>query len=150
MRTPLPKRVYLRLVEGSPAALATVGADGYANAVMTWAVAVAPDTVRFCVDLDTNTYANVQRAGRASLHISAEPNVLVLIKGPVRQIRDRVRAAPFGMAMWEMTVAEVKDQTWEGVIVAPMVYHWVGPQAEAMRRVEQAVLEELRGFDAAR
>jgi len=142
--TQLPRRAYLQLTQGTPVVLVTVGADGYGNAVMGWAAAVAPDRVRFTVDLGTHTYANVQREGRAALHVSGEGGLLLLLKGPVRQVRERITSAPFGMAMWEMAVEHVRDQAWEGVIVAPYAYRWVGPQAETLRRVERAVLDELR------
>ena len=142
----LPAKSYLRLAEGAPAVLVTVGADGYGNAVMTWLQPLVPERVRFCVDLDTHTYANVRREGRAALHVSAAENVLLIIKGPVREVRGRVTAAPFGMAMWEMAVAEVKDQAWDGVTVAAYAYHWTGPQADDLRRIEQAVLAEMRDY----
>jgi hypothetical protein len=48
------------------------------------------------------------------------------------------------MALWELTVTDVKDQAWENVTVSPLTFQWVGPKAEEMRRMEAAVLAELR------
>ncbi len=44
------------------------------------------------------------------------------------------------MAMWEMSVAEVKDQTWEQVVVSPLMYQWTGPQAETLRQIERRII----------
>lgn len=146
----LPDRLYKVLSQGTPAALVTVGTDGYGNAVMTWARALTPQVVRFCVDLGTSTEANVRREGKAALHILGGANGLGLIKGRVRLIRDRVQAAPFGMAMWEMAIAHVKDQSFGTVTVTPPRYQWLGPQADDLVQIEKAVLRELREFTEGR
>jgi hypothetical protein len=39
-------------------------------------------------------------------------NILALINGRARMRRARIEAAPFAMAMWELSVTEVKDQSW--------------------------------------
>jgi flavin reductase (DIM6/NTAB) family NADH-FMN oxidoreductase RutF len=140
----LPDRVQSFLRSGAPAVLLTVGEDGWGHAAMTWAAAVGPDRVRFVVDHGSATLANLERGGKASLQVIGPDNVLALIKGHARSQYPRVEAAPFGMAMWEMTVTEVRDQTWGPVAVSPLVYRWVGPEAEALSRIEQAVLAELR------
>jgi hypothetical protein len=140
----LSEPVWRVLQAGSPAILITTGEDGWGHGVMTWAVAVASDRVRFGVDHGTRTVANLQRTGKAALQVIARDNILVLIKGQARQVRARIDAAPFGMEMWEATLTEVKDQTFGGVIVSPLHFEWIGPRAEEMRAVERAVLEELR------
>jgi flavin reductase (DIM6/NTAB) family NADH-FMN oxidoreductase RutF len=111
---------------------------------MTWAAAVTPDRVRFGVDHGTATLANLRRTGRATLQVIARDAVLVLVKGAAREVRDRIVAAPFGMALWELAVSAVKDQSWGGVVVAPLTFVWTGPDADRMRLVEQHVLAELR------
>lgn len=140
----LPERVQAFLRPGAPAVLMTVGEDGWAHASMTWAVALAMDRVRFIADHGSATLANLERGGKASLQVIGPDNILVLIKGRARSQHPRVEAAPFGMAMWEMAVTEVRDQSWGPVAVSPIVYRWVGPQAETLGRIEQAVLAELR------
>jgi len=128
---------------GAPAVLVTAGADGWGHAAMTWAVAIAPDRVRFAVDHGSTTLANLQRDGKATLQVIGRDNVLALIKGRAREWRERIAGAPFAMAGWEMTVTAVKDQAWAPVVVSPLRYEWTGPEAEALRRIEQAVLVEL-------
>ncbi len=139
----LPEQAFQLLHTGTPAVLVTVGSDGWGHAVMTWVVALSPHRMRFGVDLGTSTLANLQRDGKATLQVIARNNVLVLLKGRARQVRERIAAAPFGMAMWEMDLTAVKDQTWGGVVVA-LEFEWAGPRAEESRRIEQAVLQELR------
>lgn len=144
--TTLPDRLFRRLQAGAPVVLITVGADGWGHAAMTWAVAVSADRVRFGVDHGSTTLANLERDGKAALQVIGKGNTLALLKGGARVVRARIEAAPFAMAMWELVPAEVKDQTWGPVVVAPLVFEWTGPQAEAMRQIEQAVLAELRDW----
>jgi len=145
-KAPLPDQLAGLLRAGAPVVVVTVGADGWGHAAMTWAVAVAPDRVRFGVDHESTTLANLERDGKASLQVIARENILALIKGPARMRRARIAAAPFPMAMWEMVVTEVKDQSWGPVVVSPLAYEWTGPQAETLRQIEQAVLAELRDW----
>jgi flavin reductase (DIM6/NTAB) family NADH-FMN oxidoreductase RutF len=137
-------RIFQTLQPGLPSVLVTVDDEGFGHAVMTWAVAATSDRVRFVADHRSRTLANLQRTGKAGLEIIGPGNVLAMIKGPARQVRERLQAAPFGMALWELTVADVKDQAWENVTVSPLTFQWVGPKAEEMRRMEAAVLAELR------
>lgn len=140
----MPDRLARLLRTGVPAIVLSVGADGFGHAAMTWAVAPASDVVRFIVDCGGTTEANLRRDGRASLQVVGPDDLLALIKGPSRERRARVDAAPLPMAMWELAVAEVKDQSWGPVAVSPITYEWRGPQAEMLQRMEQAVLAELR------
>lgn len=140
----LPDRVEAFLRPGAPAVLLTVGEDGWGHAAMTWAAALAADRVRFVVDHGSATLANLERHGKASLQVIGRDNVIALIKGHARSQYPRVEAAPFGMAIWQLTVTEVRDQAWDPVAVSPLVYRWVGPEGEALGRIEQAVLAELR------
>jgi hypothetical protein len=142
----LPDRLAGLLRAGSPVVLLTVGADGWGHAAMTWAVAVAPARVRFGVDHGSRTLANLERDGKAALQVVGRENILALIKGPARMRRARIAAAPFPMALWEMAVTEIKDQSWAPVVVSPLAYEWTGPQADALRQIEQAVLAELRDW----
>ncbi len=142
----LPDRLAGLLRAGSPAVLVTVGVDGWGHAVMTWAVAIALDRVRFGVDHGSATLANLERDGKAALQVIGNDNIIALIKGLARMRRARIAAAPFAMAMWEMAVTEVKDQAFGPVVVSPLAYEWTGPQAEALRRIEQAVVAELRDW----
>ncbi|HKV45735.1 MAG TPA: pyridoxamine 5'-phosphate oxidase family protein [bacterium] len=142
----LPDRLAVLLRTGTPAVLVTVGGDGWGHAAMTWAVATAPQHVRFAVDHGSTTLANLESDGKAALQIIGPDNILALIKGRARMRRARIAAAPFAMALWEIAVAEVKDQSWGSVVVAPLAYEWTGPQAATLRHIEQAVIAELRDW----
>jgi hypothetical protein len=142
----LPERAVGMLREGRPAVLVTVGPDGWGHAVMTWVVALGAGRLRFGADHGTATLANLERTGRAALQVIAEDGLLILVKGMARQVRDRIEAAPFAMAMWELGITEVKDQTFPGVVVAPLTFEWTGPRAAGLREVERKVLAEMRDW----
>ncbi len=144
--TALPDRLFNFLQTGAPVVLVTVGTDGWGHTAMTWAVAASADRVRLAVDHGSTTLANLERDGKATLQVIGRDNVLAVIKGPARMLRARIDAAPFAIALWELVPADVKDQTWGPVVVSPLVFEWSGPQAEAMRRIEQAVLSEMRAW----
>ena len=139
----VPERLAGLLRAGVPAIVVSVGADGFGHAAMTWAVAPGPDRVRFIADHGSTTLANLIRDGKATLQIIGPDNVIALLKGPAAPWRERLQAAPFAMAAWEMTVREVKDQAWTPVIVSPLRYEWTGPEADSLRQIERAVLVEL-------
>ncbi len=144
----MPPRLVGFLERGAPAILATVDDDGWPHLVMTWAAARDSHTVRFGADIGSTTLRNLGREGRATLQVIGPENILFLIKGEARQVKDRIEAAPFPIAMMELTVTWVKDQSWPGVVVTPLSYQWVGEQREAMAAVERAVLTELREWSA--
>lgn len=144
----LPAASLRRLRRGLPAVLVTVGTDGWGHAVMTWAAAPAAARIRFGVDAQTRTLANLRRTRRAALQITGPGNLLLLVKGRAHRVRGRIRAAPFAMELWELAVREVKDQTFPGVVVTPLAYRWTGRGAAAMRRMERSVYQELAGARA--
>lgn len=141
----LPERVFEFLRSGAPAVLVSVGADGWGHAVMTWARAIAPDRVRFGVDVGSTTQANLERDGKATLQVIGKENILALLKGHARVLRERMAATPI-IGMWDLSLTEVKDQRWAPVVVSPLVYEWTGPEAEKLRQMEQAVLAEMRDW----
>ncbi len=143
----MPERLLAFLRQGAPVLLATHGEDGWPSIVMTWAAARDDRTVRFGVDTGSATEANILREGKATLQVIGPDNILFLIKGTVRKVKDQIEAAPFPIGMAEMSVTEVKDQSWPGVVVAPLTYQWEGEQREAMAAMEQAVLAELREWE---
>lgn len=140
----LPDPLFRLLQAGSPVVLVTVGQDGWGHAALTWAVAVAPDRVRFAVDHGSMTLANLERDGKAALQVIGLGGALALLKGAARVLRPRILAVPFHMALWELALADVRDQTWAPVAVSPLAFEWKGPDADALRRAEQAILAEMR------
>ncbi len=139
----LPDKLLALLHSGAPVLLLTVGEDGFSNVAYTWAAAPDAERVRFGADHGSTTLANLQRDGRAALEIAASGNLVYLVKGVTRTILDRIAAAPFRIALMEMVVSEVKDQSWPGVTVVPLGYDWPEDKREAMLKMEQAVYAEL-------
>jgi len=160
----LPEKLLAWLRSGGPALLLTVGEEGFPNVAYTWAAAPDARHVRFGADHGSATLANLQRDGRAALQIAAcaracpppsgapsgigPENLVFLVKGTTQMLKERIAAAPFRIALMEMAVTECKDQSWPGVIVAPLAYEWPEDQREAMRAMEQAVYIELREAEA--
>ncbi len=142
----LPKKLFAVLQQGLPAILGTVDANGWPHMVMTWAVARDERTIAFGVDVGSTTQANLQRNQRVTLQIVGPDNLLFLIKGHARQVKAQLAAAPF-MAMAALTIIEVRDQTWPGVVVTPLSYTWVGEQRAKMAALERAVLAELHTWN---
>jgi len=139
----LPEAPLAALSDGRAALLITPGADGFPAVAFTWAVALDATSVRFGADHGSSALANLERAGRASLQVVAGGPVLV--KGHAAPVRPSIEAARgLGIALWELFVAEVRDQSWPGVRVSPLEYEWAPEQRERMQAVEQAVLAEMR------
>ena len=145
----LPEKLLAWLHPGGPALLLTMGEDGFPNVAYTWAAAPDARRIRFGADHGSATLANLQRDGRAALEFVGPGNLVFLVKGTTRMLQERIAAAPFRIALIEMVVTETKDQSWPGVIVAPLAYEWPEDQREAMRAMEQAVYVELREAEAA-
>ena len=145
----LPDSLFQLLQKGTPAILATQGSDGWPNAVMTWVAAGDPWHIRFGVDLGTSTLANIHREEKASLQIIGTGNVLFLVKGTTRIIKERIEALPppHLMCIMEMTPLSVKDQSWVGVVVTPPAYQWVGSTHQQMAMAEQAAMAEIRDWE---
>jgi len=143
----IPTKLMAFLKQGGPAGLATIGEAGWPHVVMTWAVARDEQTVRFIVDFNTTTSANLERDDKATLLIIGPDDLLFTIKGRARQVKERVNAASFAIAMMELTTTEIKDQSWPVVRVTPLAYEWLGDKQEALAQIEQAVLAELREWE---
>lgn len=140
----LSGKLFSYLNRGGPALLATVGVDGWAHAVMSWAVAPDPERLRFAVDHGSTTLKNLERSGKVTVQIVGADNILVLIKGDAVQVQKRIQTVHFRLALWETVAWVAQDQTWDRVIVQPPSYQWVGPSADALRRAEEDVLAVMR------
>ena len=139
----LPDGPLAALREGRAALLITPGADGFPAVAFTWAVALDASTVRFGADHGSSALANLERAGRASLQVVADQPFLV--KGPTAAVRASIEAArQLGIALWEMLVTGVRDQSWPGARVHPLAYEWAPEQRAQMLALEQAVFAEMR------
>lgn len=103
--------------------------------------------MRFGADQGSVTLANLERTSRAALQVLGEGGLVYLIRGESTMGRPRIEAAPFPIAMMDLRVTWVKDQSWPGVEVLPLGYRWSPEHREAMQAMERAVYAELRGDD---
>jgi len=140
----LTEPLLVALRDGCPALLLTHGADGYPASAFTWVVAVGPQALRFAADHGTSTLANLERERRASLQFIAAGGVVCLVKGAAAELKPRIEASPFAMAVWQLAVEAVKDQSWPGVTVRPLGYDWAEDRRAKMLEMETAVYSELR------
>jgi len=140
----LPDTLLNILKTGSSALLLTVGEDGFPNSAFTWVVAINSTTIHFGADHGSATLANLERDRRAALQIIGEGNLIFLIKGNSRQVKPQIEAAPFKIAMVALDIAMVKDQSWPGVSMHPLVYDWSPEQRREMLAMERAVYAEMR------
>jgi hypothetical protein len=136
------------LQTGCPALLLTIGADGFPSTAYTWTVALDAVTLRFAADHGSATLANLERESRAALQIISPGNLIFLIKGVTALVKSSIEAAPFKVAMMNLSVREVKDQSWPGVTVQSLGYQWSSEQREAMLAMEQAVYDEMRTWQS--
>lgn len=132
------------LANGAPGLLISIGEGGYPGTAFTWIVAGRRKEVLFGVDHGSATLENLEREGRAAIQVILRENLVYLIYGPVRMVKERLQAAPFEMGAWALEVAAVKDQSWPGVQVNPFGYRWSGEIRDEMLVMEKAVIEEMR------
>ncbi len=140
----LPEHPLNYLHAGAPVLLLTTGEDGFPNTAYTWALALDARRVRFGADLGSATLANLQRTGRAALQIIGPDNLVFIVKGTARQVKERIAATPLRMVMMELDVVAVKDQAWRQAAVTPLAYEWKDDLRAAMQANEQAVYAEMR------
>ena len=142
----LPKNLLTYLNSGAMCLVMTVGEDGYATDAFTWATATTSTHVRFGGDVGSKTQGNLSRDGRAAIQVIGPDNLVYLIKGTVRKVKDRIEAAlPLEIEMWEMDVMGARDQSWPGAAPLPFAVQWSGEERRRFIKMEQAVFDEMLG-----
>ncbi|HEY5790453.1 MAG TPA: pyridoxamine 5'-phosphate oxidase family protein [Gammaproteobacteria bacterium] len=141
----MPKKLVGYLTPGAPGLLLTAGADDYPSSQYTWVVGLDDKRLRLGADQGSTAQANLTRSGQAGLVVMGPDNVTYLVKGKVRQLKERIdAAAPAAIALYELEVSGVKDQSWPGVTIPPLHYEWTADHREELLRMEQAVFDEMR------
>lgn len=140
----MPCRVASYLRQGALGIVMTVGEDGYPTDAFAWVVATDSKTVRFGADHGSKTLGNLQRDGRVAVQIIGPDNLVFLIKGETRCIKDDIDAVPMGIQVWEIEVTGATDQASAGVVPFPLAVQWSGENREQMVRAEQAAFAEMR------
>lgn len=142
----LPKKLHDYLGSGAMCLVMTVGEDGYATDAFTWAAATDSKHVRFGADVGSKTLGNLNRDGRAAVQVIGPDNLVFLIKGEVRKLKDRIDAAlPLEIEMWEMEVMGARDQSWPSAAPLPFAVQWSGDERRRLIKMEQAVFDEMLG-----
>lgn len=141
----MPSRLVSYLLPGAPGLLLTCGSDGYPSSAYTWLLGLDAGHLRFAVDQGGSAMGNLERSGQAAVQVIGAGNVVFLVKGRTRKLRERIAAAePAGIALYEMAVYGAKDQSWPGVTTTALAYEWPPENRAAMLQMEQAVYQEMR------
>ena len=140
----LPDGLFDYLSAGALSIVMTVGEDGYPTDAFTWAAAVDKKRVRFGADHGSKTLKNLERDARAAVQIIGPENMVFLVKGKCRQVKERIDAAlPLESSMWEMEVMGARDQSWPSASPLPFAVQWSGKDRGKLVRMEQDVFQEM-------
>jgi len=121
---------------------ATVGADGAPNTCPISLIYARDEQTLLVGTLrNTATTANLRRDGRVCLEIIAAEDLVMGIQGVMRLLKESMECSE-AMAMWEMRVVQVKQDTSpaQRVTQGPAAT----PRSEKAAAFEQAALAELR------
>jgi hypothetical protein len=129
---------------GTRGQVITIDAEGYPYTSFTWVVTNSIHLLRFGADHGSPTLANIERSGVSAVQIVTDEGQPYLMKGAAAVANSRIESAPFPMALIEMEILEVLDQSWIGVSVSPIDYEWAPEKREEMLEVERAVYTEMR------
>jgi pyridoxamine 5'-phosphate oxidase-like protein len=108
---------------GSAVIIATVDPDGAPHTAPFGSLCiVSPNTLRFGCDRKHDTYANIQRTGRAVVSLLAPPDIAVSIRGRARVKKEKMSLVNSDAVM-EISVEDVKDDLVPGsFIVSGILY----------------------------
>ncbi len=140
----LPPQLLSYLRAGALGIAITVGDDQYPTDAFAWVVALDDKRIRFTVDHDSKTLANLERDGAAAVQVIGPDNLVFLVKGKTRAVKADLDSVPMGIALWEMDVIGARDQSWPGAAPLPLSVQWSGDQRESMVKTEQEVFAEMR------
>ncbi len=129
---------------GTPGQAITVDSEGFPHTSFTWVVTNSIHLLRFGADRGSPTLADIERSGNATVQIITDEGQPYLIKGVAVVLKDSIDSAPFPMALIEMEILEVLDQSWIGVSVNSMGYEWAPDERDEMDEVVQDVYLEMR------
>jgi hypothetical protein len=129
---------------GTPGQALTVDESGFPHTSFTWVTTNSIHLLRFGVDHESPSMANIDRSGLAAVQIVTDEGQPYLIKGVAAIANSRIESAPFAMALAEMEILEVLDQSWIGVSVNPFDYEWAPEDQDEMLEIQRAVYKEMR------
>ena len=107
----LPDRAMSYLKVGRLVVLATVNEDGRPDTCpVSWVVALNPSVIRLAISREVNTYRNTLNNEHVMLSLVGGAMTLG-IRGRARVLTDSLDGIPLSMAIVEMEVDEVKDDS---------------------------------------
>jgi predicted pyridoxine 5'-phosphate oxidase superfamily flavin-nucleotide-binding protein len=119
----------------------TVGADGAPNTCPISLIYARDEQTLLVATLrTTNTSANLRRDGRVSLEILAPEDLVMSIQGTMRLLKEPM-ACSEAMALWELKVARVKQDTSpaQRVVQGPAA----APRSDKAAEFEKGAFAEL-------
>jgi Pyridoxamine 5'-phosphate oxidase len=120
----LPDRALTYLQVGHLVIIATVDEEGRPTAApMSWLTALDRQTIRIAISPDVGTYHNILQNERVVLSLIGS-GMRMSISGCARVIAETMEEVPFPMAMVEVLVDEVKDDSVIGRSVEGEVIKW--------------------------
>lgn len=140
----MPRTLVSYLRAGGLGIVISVGQDEYPTDAFAWVVGLDDKRLRFSVDHDSKTLANLERDGKAAVQIIGPDNLVFLVKGTCRVVKSKLDSVPMGISVWEMDVIGARDQSWPGAAPLPLQVQWSGDTRDSMVKTEQAVFEEMR------
>ncbi|MBF6614173.1 MAG: pyridoxamine 5'-phosphate oxidase family protein [Chloroflexi bacterium] len=136
----LPERAMKYLQVGRLVVLATVDERGWPDTCpLSWVVAIDPRVVRLVISREVSTYRNL--LCNENVIISLTGGAMTLgIRGRARLLADEIDDVPLPMAMFEVQVDEVKDDSVIGRGVEGALVRWEERRRSVSDlRVEQAL-----------
>jgi hypothetical protein len=136
----LPERAMNYLQVGRLVILSTVDERGWPDcAPISWITALDSRTLRFAVSPQVSTYRNIVKNDRVMLELLGGAMTLG-ISGTARIMTENMPDVPFPMAMVEVTVEEVKDDSVIGRGIEGEPVRWEDRRRSVSDiRVEQAL-----------
>ena len=132
---------------GTPGQVITIDGEGYPHTSFTWIVTNSIHLLRFGADQGSPTLANIERSGVAAVQLITDEGQPYLIKGVAVVANSRIESAPFPMALVELEILEVLDQSWIGVSVQSFEYEWAPEERETMLDRQQEINTEMREWN---
>ena len=136
----LPDRAMNYLQVGRLVVLSTVDERGWPDsAPISWIMALDRQTLRFAVSPEVSTYRNILNNDRVMLELIGGA-MTIGISGTARVVAELIPDVPFPMAMVEVSVEEVKDDSVIGRGVEGEPVRWEDRRRSVSDiRVEQAL-----------
>lgn len=130
---------------GKSALVATLDEQGRPyTAIMSWVVAKDPKCIRIAMLTTAQSLRNIKNNGKIMLGVDG-PGITYGIRGVARVVREEIEGAPLPIALVEMAVDYVKDDSVPGLVevTSEINYKWA-EGAEWMVEAEKQLFEQMK------